>query len=84
MPDTLIAALIVAGLYAYVAAGRAYFDRLNKHDMLVHPELAESCEFRTSLAAGHIGARFTRGTFILSWPLWLALGFVLACFQKNG
>lgn len=82
--NVAIALGIVASLYAYVAAGRAYFARINAADAVVHPELAESCEFRAGLKAGYPGALFTRYVFLASWPVWMLGGFVLARLEKNG
>lgn len=75
MPDTLITAtLIFLALVLYVSAGRAHWVLMDRTYTAAHPELADTCEFRAGLKAGHIGAHFTRWTFVLSWPLWLAVG----------
>lgn len=82
--NVAIALGIVASLYAYVAVGRAYFARVNAADAVVHPELAESCEFRAGLHAGYPGALFTRYVFLAFWPVWMLVGLLLARLAKNG
>lgn len=81
MPDALTASLIVFAAFVYIEGGRAHWRLLNQHDMLVHPDLVNICEFRAALKAGHLGARVTYWTFILLWPTWIALGWANAAVQ---
>lgn len=82
MSNAFTAALIVAALYVYITAGRSLFTRLDQHDRLVHPDMADDCEFRAGLAAEYPGAIFTRWTFIALWPAFMALGWVNAAVQR--
>lgn len=76
------ALLIVLALFVWIEGGRAHWRLIVQADAAVHPELAETCEFRAGLDAGHVGARTTRWAFILFWPFWLALGWANAAMQR--
>lgn len=82
MPDALTVSMLFLALFVWIEGGRAQWLLICQSDARANPELHETCVFQSDLRNGSLGAHLTRWTFILLWPLWIAIGWANTLIQR--
>lgn len=80
----ITAASIVLAIFVYVRGGLAHWALIDDHHARSAPLQHEACSLTAGLRSGDWAAHFVKWCFVLLWPAWLALGFLLTKLSSIG